>query len=1009
MSERDSRHSPSIRPLSMLVNGDQTALLVSESPSKKTKTAKGRCKIRPPMRRGTSLANSKFIYSVDDDVNDEVDDSDKADEVFVKRDKKYIDGYHDALRDFYQHKKTKMADVQGPGLPSVDSDLHHPMLKKVLVERTDPIDEAGEIGALEPRGSDEENEVIAEGQEDAEDAKSTISTSSSGTLESLNLKDRQNAINLTHPFGIKIWKPSIYKKNRSVAVRADEDIHDFEPRRPTSPIFIGVYATNLIWSCTFGLLLCTLCFIGAIIVFVCSGFAWHRSLRPYVKLLVQLGKYWLYPFGKFVLLNKDENYLDEDELDGRSISEFHRWRLEEEGRLFFAPPRRMTNTTESRPLLKDHKGRPWRDAYASTGEGQSSSAIEEGQQATEDLPQDIEANDVKVRFFGRGSWSSGRLMFYLLFYGILQPVSFVIAALCWLFVFTIPIANLNRILCEHVRRRPLALHFEKEKDYYKRVANSKKSKNQSIILCTYRCCGLHYYKYTLGGTNIFFFNLLLVVFLVIFDYYALKEGLGWDTWYTDSSFLFCGCLFSIIPLAYFIGQAVASISAQSSMGVGAVINAFFSTVVEIFLYCVALNQSKGKLVEGSMIGSILGGVLLLPGLSMCGGALKRKTQRYNPRSAGVSSTMLLFAMLVMFAPSLFYQMYGTYEIRCRACDHTDISDCTTCQFTQPNLNLDALYYNVLRPFSLLVALALFLAYVCGLYFTLKTHASLIWATNSHEQQAAQTRKDANGWRSPSIVSLEQTSVARVHSSSRHDHTSHFPTGLRSGLSSPGMEGPKKRHLVSLKLAPAEPLVHKDSEADVTMNDDSGGHDAPNWSNTKSSVILLGSTILYAIIAEILVDNVDAVLSHFPINPKFLGLTVFALVPNTTEFVNAISFAVGGNVALSMEIGSAYALQVVLIQIPSLVVYSVVKGYTNIEMIFPLIFPRWDVIATLASIYLFTYVYAEGKSNYFKGVILILIYIVVLVGFYMDDVVADLDEVREVSAPAMEMLSRILSR
>ena len=28
----------------------------------------------------------------------------------------------------------------------------------------------------------------------------------------------------------------------------------------------------------------------------------------------------------------------------------------------------------------------------------------------------------------------------------------------------------------------------------------------------------------------------------------------------------------------------------------------------------------------------------------------------------------------------------------------------------------------------------------------------------------------------------------------------------------------------------------------------GGHDAPNWSRTKSSMILLGATILYAIIA-----------------------------------------------------------------------------------------------------------------------------------------------------------------
>jgi Ca2+:H+ antiporter len=34
----------------------------------------------------------------------------------------------------------------------------------------------------------------------------------------------------------------------------------------------------------------------------------------------------------------------------------------------------------------------------------------------------------------------------------------------------------------------------------------------------------------------------------------------------------------------------------------------------------------------------------------------------------------------------------------------------------------------------------------------------------------------------------------------------------------------------------------------------------------------------------------------------------------------------GNIALSMEIGSAYALQVCLLQIPALVLYSAVHGH-----------------------------------------------------------------------------------
>lgn len=64
----------------------------------------------------------------------------------------------------------------------------------------------------------------------------------------------------------------------------------------------------------------------------------------------------------------------------------------------------------------------------------------------------------------------------------------------------------------------------------------------------------------------------------------------------------------------------------------------------------------------------------------------------------------------------------------------------------------------------------------------------------------------------------------------------------------------------------------------------GGHDAPNWSRTKSSIILCGATILYAMIAEILVNTVDVVLEGVAIDEKFLGITLFALVPNTTEFL-----------------------------------------------------------------------------------------------------------------------------
>jgi Ca2+:H+ antiporter len=78
-------------------------------------------------------------------------------------------------------------------------------------------------------------------------------------------------------------------------------------------------------------------------------------------------------------------------------------------------------------------------------------------------------------------------------------------------------------------------------------------------------------------------------------------------------------------------------------------------------------------------------------------------------------------------------------------------------------------------------------------------------------------------------------------------------------------------------------VHDEPPAEVEAAA-GGGHDAPNWSRMKSSVILCGATILYALIAEILVNTVDVVLKNVAIDEKFLGITLFALVPNTTEFL-----------------------------------------------------------------------------------------------------------------------------
>ncbi|KAG4035585.1 hypothetical protein MFRU_001g03540 [Monilinia fructicola] len=924
-----------------------------------------------------------------------------------------------------------------PTLPRLDSSHEEEVEAEAEAE--------AEASVTGERTKDDHTAASVEGTLQGEDGIAELDEGedSLSDAESFTLKDRQEAINETHPFGIRIWKPALYKKNRSVQKTAEGDIHS----SPGGRVNKWLIFFNITWTLVFGWWLALAAFAGALVCFICGA---APSAIEYGRVLLGLAGYLFYPFGKFVRLEQDEAYAHEDEGEGRTITEYEQWQSGdiEDGRLFFGPHHTRSIVGRSRRSI---------DSFGS----ETDSLLGRSRRGNH-REDSIRPN--KRRLFGRGQWNTGRVIFFLFFYGLITPLLFVASGVCWFLVFWIPMGKVTMLLFDHLRRHPLALSFQSDSAY-----SRGSIPNSSILVCTYRAVGSKYWKYTVDGTNIFLINLMAVVLFVIFDYWVLLEMLDMNITITHPAFLFIMALFSIIPLAYFIGQAVASISAQSSMGLGAAINAFFSTLVEVFLYCIALNQGKGQLVEGSIIGSIFAGILFLPGLSMCFGAIKRKTQRFNVKSAGVTSTMLLFAVLAAFGPTLFYQIYGTHELNCLTCTDTYDSssrDCRRCYFSQtPALN-DRFYLEAVRPYCWFAAVLLFLSYVIGLWFTLRTHAAVIWnneveekqkpepsgagpqqplggtpqtRTQRHAQSASDIRgteiRDSQLYKRILGQSLKQAGLGpkdngrqEFPEDANHDGSVQTPhlvppksaagDSTRSEIQIPGFSDaqnttfvrevaemaataatiaardaarPPHRKIsththklppVRPAAVPAEPEEAVHAEANAT----SGGHDAPNWSRMKSSVILCGATILYALIAEILVNTVDVVLSNVAIDEKFLGITLFALVPNTTEFLNAISFAMNGNIALSMEIGSAYALQVCLLQIPALVLFSAINGQwlegsDLVDKTFSLIFPQWDMVTVILCVFLLSYMYGEGKSNYFKGSILLLSYLVVIVGFY----------------------------
>ncbi|KAK0127585.1 hypothetical protein ONS96_007113 [Cadophora gregata f. sp. sojae] len=979
-------------------------------------------------------------FSVDDDVTEIEDD--------LATSRHSATGFG-SLR--HQPSTVRRRPTAQPTLPRVDSSRGGEEEAEAVAE-AETVSAAGDA-TLEESTSDFGGEGTVRDVDDItpdEDEDDDLSDA-----ESFTLKDRQEAINETHPFGIRIWKPALYKKNRSVQKTAEGDIHS----SPGGRVSKWLLFFNILWTVWFGWWLALIAFVGAVVCFI---FGAAPSAIEYGRVLWGVSGYLFYPFGKFVRLEQDEAYAEEDEGEGRSITEYEQWQSGdiEDGRLFFGPQGNRSIVGRSRRSI---------DSLASENDSLLGRSRRRSARESSERP-------LKRRLFGRGEWNTGRVIFFLFFYGLITPTLFLVSGICWFLVFWIPMGKVTMLLFSHLRRHPLALSFESDSDYSRGAIP-----HSSILLCTYRAVGTKYWKYTVDGTNIFLINLMGVVLFVIFDYWVLVETLHWEhLTITGPPFLFTAALASIIPLAYFIGQAVASISAQSSMGLGAAINAFFSTIVEVFLYCVALKQGKGQLVEGSIIGSIFAGILFLPGLSMCFGAIKRKTQRFNAKSAGVTSTMLLFAVIAAFGPTLFYQIYGTHELNCLSCvdnnDNSPSRDCRRCYFSQVPALDDRFYLEAVRPYCWFAAVLLFLSYIIGLWFTLRTHAAVIW-NNEIDEKKFQEGQHTAGQQQPVGVpnhgrlqrhgSTQNSSSAETHGAEIRDSqlykrilgqslkqvglgpregsrnnsvnepaasgangsapTPHIPPPKSSGAGSarsdvqiPGFSEAHNSNLVrevaemaataatiaaknatkaprrtsTLANLPTSASLNRPPALRTGVVQDiehpnpheahaGGGHDAPNWSRVKSSIILCGATVLYALIAEILVNTVDVVLVNVAIDEKFLGITLFALVPNTTEFLNAISFAMNGNIALSMEIGSAYALQVCLLQIPALVLFSAINASTLIgpEYTFSLIFPQWDMVTVILCVFLLSYMYGEGKSNYFKGSILLLSYLVVIVGFY----------------------------
>src|SRR3954452_18237951 len=160
----------------------------------------------------------------------------------------------------------------------------------------------------------------------------------------------------------------------------------------------------------------------------------------------------------------------------------------------------------------------------------------------------------------------------------------------------------------------------------------------------------------------------------------------------------------VIPTAALMGRATEELAHRSGPGIGGLLNVTFGNAPEIIIALFALHQGLHEVVKASLIGSMLGNILLVLGASMFVGGLGRDRQKFDRTAASAQSAMLLLAAVALVMPAIFELVQGNGL----PLPGDEIRD----------------YPSDVENLSLAVALVLMATYAGGLLFSLKTHRAL---------------------------------------------------------------------------------------------------------------------------------------------------------------------------------------------------------------------------------------------------------------------------------------------
>jgi Ca2+:H+ antiporter len=346
-------------------------------------------------------------------------------------------------------------------------------------------------------------------------------------------------------------------------------------------------------------------------------------------------------------------------------------------------------------------------------------------------------------------------------------------------------------------------------------------------------------------------NVLLVLVPVSVALHAFHAPQTW---------VFVASALAIVPLAGAIGEATEATADHTGPEIGGFLNATFGNAPELIIALFAVRAHLFQVVKASIIGSILGNMLLVLGAAMIAGGWGRDRQRFSSLAARSSVGMLMLAVTALVMPAV-WELVVVGKIGAPS--------------------------PAIRSLSFLTAIVLLLTYAASLVFSLVTHRDLF-----------RTVTDEAPARAPEV-------------------------GLPGAIAT-----------------------------------------------------LLAATLLTAWMSEILVGAVESAALTLHLTELFIGVIVVAVIGNAAEHFTAVVVARRGRMNLGMQIALGSSAQVALLVAPVLVLASFAMGQPM-----DLAFSPFEIAALALAVISVAFITLDGEANWFKGVQLVAVYILLALAFY----------------------------